>query len=349
MFAGLGMLPGSTFSEGTAISADGSTVVGVSGTPNGYEAVRWKDGLIQSIGDLPGQSIAGQALGVSGDGSVITGIGTSANGNEAFRWEDETLIGLGDVPGGSFSSFGWDISGDGSIIVGNGEDASGRVAVRWSGGSLSIIGPSGSRALGANHDGSTIVGDANGIAVVWSNTVMSSLPSLPGKDYGRAVAVSADGTMIVGRSSSDGVPSHAVRWHNGLPLDLGTLGAGGSQAQGLSDDGSIVIGATNMPGESVAFIWTEEAGIQDFQLFLINLGLDLSGWTLTEALGISADGFKIVGTGTNPDGQREAWIAVIPEPSTAPLVITGLLALAASRRGGAVQSFRMDREDSAGG
>jgi hypothetical protein len=33
--------------------------------------------------------------------------------------------------------------------------------------------------------------------------------------------------------------------------------------------------------------------------------LDLSGWTLAEARGISMNGTTIIGTGTNPDGFKE--------------------------------------------
>ena len=39
------------------------------------------------------------------------------------------------------------------------------------------------------------------------------------------------------------------------------------------------------------------------------------GWTLEEANAISSDGRFIVGTGTNPDGNIEAWVATIPNPS----------------------------------
>ena len=49
--------------------------------------------------------------------------------------------------------------------------------------------------------------------------------------------------------------------------------------------------------------------------------LDVSGWTLSSATAISADGFTIVGNGTNPSGQYEAWVAnlsheAVPEPLT---------------------------------
>ena len=38
-------------------------------------------------------------------------------------------------------------------------------------------------------------------------------------------------------------------------------------------------------------------------------GLDLTGWTLTYATGVAADGQIIAGQGTNPLGQSEGWVA----------------------------------------
>jgi predicted hydrolase (HD superfamily) len=46
-------------------------------------------------------------------------------------------------------------------------------------------------------------------------------------------------------------------------------------------------------------------------------GLDLTGWTLEAATDISPNGRTIVGNGTNPNGDLEAWIAIIPGPATA--------------------------------
>ena len=39
-----------------------------------------------------------------------------------------------------------------------------------------------------------------------------------------------------------------------------------------------------------------------------DFALDLTGWTLTSATGVSADGSTIVGEGMNPDGFNEGWI-----------------------------------------
>ncbi len=62
-------------------------------------------------------------------------------------------------------------------------------------------------------------------------------------------------------------------------------------------------------GGSAAF-WDQTNSIRQVSDLLVNdFGVDLSGWTLNEATGISADGLTIVGTGTNPNGLQEAWIA----------------------------------------
>jgi hypothetical protein len=67
---------------------------------------------------------------------------------------------------------------------------------------------------------------------------------------------------------------------------------------------------------------------------LIGAGLDLSGWNLHNARGVSADGFTIVGDGINPSGQLEAWVANLsPEPVPEPLTILGSMAAIAFAAG----------------
>ena len=91
----------------------------------------------------------------------------------------------------------------------------------------------------------------------------------------------------------------------------------------VSADGSVVVGD--------GFIWDSTNGMQNLRDVLVGLGLDLTGWTLRESY-ISGDGLTIAGSGTNPSGQREAWIAVIPEPSTSLLLGLGVAGLAVLRR-----------------
>jgi hypothetical protein len=63
------------------------------------------------------------------------------------------------------------------------------------------------------------------------------------------------------------------------------------------------------------------------------LGLDLTGWNLTAATAISADGTKLAGTGTDPNGRTEAWLLVVPEPGVMALSALAVLVLF-WRRGG---------------
>ena len=42
-----------------------------------------------------------------------------------------------------------------------------------------------------------------------------------------------------------------------------------------------------------------------------DFNLDLAGWELEAGNGVSADGLTIAGSGRNPVGEREAWIAHI--------------------------------------
>src|SRR5712691_9226942 len=46
-----------------------------------------------------------------------------------------------------------------------------------------------------------------------------------------------------------------------------------------------------------------------FKLLLTASGVDLTGWRLNSATGVSADGTVIVGYGTDPTGNIQAWIA----------------------------------------
>jgi hypothetical protein len=70
-------------------------------------------------------------------------------------------------------------------------------------------------------------------------------------------------------------------------------------------------------GSSLPAIWTEATGALELQPFLTGLGLDLTGWRLTEIQAISGDGTTIAGHGIPPDPSMSgAWIATIPEPSS---------------------------------
>lgn len=94
-----------------------------------------------------------------------------------------------------------------------------------------------------------------------------------------------------------------------------------------------MVGRSSSASGSEVFLWDSTNGMRTVVSELAAKGVNLpAGWTLIDVSGISADGTRIVGYGINPSGQQEAWLAVVPEPGTGVLVLTGLLGIAGQRR-----------------
>jgi uncharacterized membrane protein len=192
---GLGTLPGEVSSRASAISSDGTVIVGESGS----RAMRWTlDGGMQPLGSIPNGVGIGSARDVSHDGSVIVGDeNTPLNnpGYESFRWTEQTgPVSLG-VP--STRNRATAISGNGNLIAGY-DDISDE-AFSWTASSGLIMLSNGGvidapRPRAASWDGSVIVGGGAGPeAFRWTES--SGMVSL-----GRYTVndMSDDGNIIVG-------------------------------------------------------------------------------------------------------------------------------------------------------
>ncbi len=130
-----------------------------------------------------------------------------------------------------------------------------------------------------------------------------------------ALAVNADGSVIVGGSRSPAGRFEAFRWTQaGGMAGLGFIDGGGvapvSDAHGVSADGSVVVGqSTNVANTSEAFRWTQATGIRSLSALLTGAGVSLGSWKLDDAAGVSGNGQFIVGSGTDPNGKKQAYVA----------------------------------------
>ncbi len=346
VFQGLGHLPSPVpISRANAVSADGTTVVGLSNSATGPQAFRWTfgSGMI-GLGHLSGDNDS-EAFDVSGNGSVIVGTSLSfpGSGSEGFRWEGGVMSDLGTAAAGWSSSYPSAVTLDGSTIAGGGGSANGFEAFRWTqtGGFQGLGdlpgGPFSSGASAMSGDGTVIVGksEIEGVGVEafrWTaEKGMVGLGFLPGgADLSVARAISSDGAVIVGVSDS-AAGEKAFRWTS----DLGPTPIGDFTALALSGDGSVIVGEQFpwVGGPGGAIIWDEMNGARNLRdLLQADYGLDLTGWELESASDISADGTVIVGHGINPFGDDEGWIAVIPEPATLVLLTAGLWLIPRHRR-----------------
>lgn len=348
-FEGLGDLPGGNFlSIAHGVSSDGLTVVGC-GTPTEgiQEAFRWtRDSGMVGLGDLPGGDLRSIAYAVSADGSVVAGEGESESCPQAFRWQDGAgpMVALPLLTATAGSS-ARAVSADGSVVVGT-DYGAGRwdTAFQWTAeaGMTGLGEPTFGCAVSA--DG-TVAGGGVAWAGRWGNawrwTASLGLAFAP--VYGWVDGASADGSVLVGCGMHAGeLPDfadwEAFRWTgDGSFSWLGYLPFSGSiqhsAATAVSADGSIIVGWSETDSGHEAFLWDPHHGMRSLRDVLIaDCALDLTGWWLTAATGVSADGRTVVGYGTNPDRVTEAWLAVIPEPATLSFLALGGLAVLRRRR-----------------
>jgi probable HAF family extracellular repeat protein len=285
----LGAFPGHADSAAVAVSADGSIVLGWSGTSGSGvgEAFRSTSSGIQGLGNLPGEPGCAP-LGQTNDLGVVVG----ECATKTFRWTmaDGTTP-IPTLPGYTANRFGR-LSRDGSVVVGASENDAGKSqAFRWTkttgtvglgflpGFDESVI-YRGSETLSA--DGKVVTGQvlrrsptSSAQAFRWSESSgLVGLAFLPGDNTNSVRAVSADGSIIAGssqfRDPNGGAPqSHAVTWD-----DKGTAHSVGDELEAA--------------------------------------GVDLAGHQLSDAYVIVRNGRVILyGSAEGPEGRR-AWVAWIP-------------------------------------
>jgi len=324
-FHGLGQMPGAMRGAGTfstGISSDASTIVGWAWVcPTGQttctssdktEAFRWTvAGKYQVLGDL-GSGIGSMASATSAHGAVI--VGNAPNGTNsfgAFRWAAtqgmvalpvSMLFANAVTPDGSMVVGGdvwWKISGKTGIFgpfAGNPDQTQ----------AFGVIGTANAPvAVGAALKGSDVNGATNH-AFRWTPAGGLEDLGLTTGTESIAIAISADGSTVVGEARDASGFWRAFRWTASTGMvDIGTLGGPESVAYAVNKDGTVIVGTSLTSGVSDsnhAFRWTATTGMEDLRTALQSVGVHTADkWlTVDTAGGVSADGTVITGFGLNP-------------------------------------------------
>ncbi len=358
-FTGIGDVAGGSFSSlAQGVSGDGLTVVGQGQGANGVNlAVIWT--AATGIKTLYSTTTNGIAYKASSDGKVVVGR-DGGNGARAFRdnvgGQPVFLGGLN--PAGSPPNQGrsWAISSDASVTVGSvasPASSAGEQAFRYTAatglvplGFLGSIHDNGISYLSEAHDvsgdGSVIVGfsssSAGQSAFRYTQAGgMTDLGRLAG-DTSNYIAngISTDGKVIVGKSLERG----SFMWTEAGGMQLLAGISSRRSALDTNANGSVIVGFDYLPGsgDTTAMFWL---GGVEFNLkdYLIAQGnTSVVGWDLRLANGVSDDGLTIVGTGIDPSGNVEGFVAhisAVPELPSGAMLWVGLLA------GGLVSRRRM--------
>ena len=330
----VGLMPGGTYSTRGVVSSDGNTVTAFGDTTvfnvsGDIRTFRWTvpGGIthIVPLANARGGAISAEGFAFSG------GSGLAATGCHGNIPGGVTLLNplSGDL---TCRSTGISNSGAyicGSSVNGNSLATAGRRAVRWTYGGVATnlgilsgwtgVNP-GSQANGISPDGSTVVGYSD-----WNTTAqtrrafkwqapagsMVNLGTIPGGTTSEAMAVSADTIAVTGdadTASSGGQP-HAFRWTpSGGMQDLGVVaGDVNSWGYAINGNGSCVVGASFQPSPVTYFracLWTAATGMVDLKAYAIAHGANVTGWSFTEAWGVSADGTAVSGWGFLNGHQR---------------------------------------------
>jgi uncharacterized membrane protein len=339
----LGYANNATSSQVNALTPHGDFAVGVSaGGP--IKGFIWTEQTGRRELVDPGLFSVNSLSGVSADGGVVSGYDyRSGRIHERLVFRkvgDNPLERLPLLPGYSMTGEVTRLSADGTVVAGtclNGLQSGLGQAFRWtpSGGTqgLGFLNPGDtmSAALGMTPDGNIIVGEAQNLlastssAFVW-DAALGHMYALPGIS-GRANAVSADASTIVGTAVVADVGRRAVMWNADRELiDLGTLpGATSLVAHAVSGDGGMIVGTAAMSitlGQG--FVWTPSTGMISAHEFLTARGVSVpDGYRIFTVRAISGDGSTIGGEVRGPDGQNQAFVAVVPSVASGlPLLLT---------------------------
>ncbi len=313
-FVPLGDLPGGDFhSEANVLSSNGKVVAGFGSNPTSLSIKNlaiWEDRKLIDMGALPSKYDA-FATGISQDGKVIVGV----SGNEGFVWNKAN--GMQTIGHGRADA----VSPDGLFVVGEKDHA----ATLWSTEGLVVIKqmkPKGHMASSAScvtNSSDFICVNATQKGFLWRGDKYDQIIQ-----DGIFLNSSDNKKYFVGFSRNRqkrGFPTEGVFWSE----ETGVVYIAGikettpiiTTAKAVSENGEYIVGQTsrvkpNTNSITTPFVWIRSKNkIIDLEEYFKNNSILPKGWVLYGVNDISADGKIIIGSGRNPDGNTEAWMATI--------------------------------------
>jgi hypothetical protein len=278
--------------SGRDITSDGRAIAGSafsSATINDRAAVIVTDNGTTNVvlGSLSASRVIAYANAISDDGMVAYGSSFANFGNEVFRWSPSTgIVGLGFLNPADDTSApaARGVSSDGSVMVG-----------------ISTAPPAYvNRAFRYVH-----------------GFGMTALPLLPGGAGNNAIAVTTDGNVVLGWGDSPVYPNgEFIRWNT----SAGTTEALGSPEPTLiprsigaiTADGQVAIVSYNDIDITLTISYLRNAhGWFELNAVMADAGVDLAGWVLDGAWGVSSDGTLLFGSGQH-NGDVEGWVSELP-------------------------------------
>lgn len=254
---------------------------------------------------LPQHSNDDLVTSISADGTVITGNDPVAN--VAFYWIGDAAPTVPTVTSPNIGFMAYGITPDSSALLGIVQTQTGTAPAR-----LDLTGGVTTYAVPATFDSGTVshmnaggtilLGDAFRAPSTHQPYIVSGgtailLPELVADSGTSANDMAEQSFVVVGQSN--GLP---VRWTGVASPIASALSSSPGTANGVSDDGSVIVGTVSNGTVNVAFRWTSSDGVT-------NLPLPAGA---TDALGVdvSGDGSVVVGNADTASGSAPfVWTA----------------------------------------
>jgi probable HAF family extracellular repeat protein len=154
-------------------------------------------------------------------------------------------------------------------------------------------------------------------AVMWDVSGQASIiGALEADTSATATAVSRDGKVVVGYSTSPTLHQRAFRYtQQGGMEELTATDPTFTDlvASGVSGDGEVIVGWANTPNGETAIIWNAAHGLRRLVDLIGAERLELRGWNLLRCTGISDDGGTVIGNGIDSTGKRQGWIVQVAD------------------------------------